>query len=227
MLATPRFEDSPPGKILKHLQQHGTCRIKDLEASLGVTRTAVWQPLTTLLAAELVTAVAVRQGRGRPYTVYRLSSKGQSLFPRLYGNLALAMLEEMLTRVAASSLPRLLHRISVRLGKQYAAQIRGTTLGSRLHALLAWLATHGIYGSVQEEDHAFVLTEYGCPFYGLAQHHQEICVMETDALALALNAPVTLQESQRHGHHCCRFLVQKSGPLHASKPMAVASPCAG
>jgi hypothetical protein len=38
-----RPDNTPPGKILKLLQQQGPCSSRDIEAALGVTRTAVQQ----------------------------------------------------------------------------------------------------------------------------------------------------------------------------------------
>lgn len=205
-----RLDDSPAGKILTLLQQHGTCSIKELEAELGVTRTAVRQQLMGLLAAELVTAAMVHQGRGRPYTVYHLSDKGHGLFPRLYEDLALVLLEELLERAEPAYAARLLQRLSVRLGRQYAAQLCcSMTLAGSLRALSAWLTAHGILTEVREDEGAFVLTEHSCPFYGLARTHREICAIETEALALALDTPVQLLQSQRNGSSCCRFQVQK------------------
>ena len=70
---------SPAGQILKLLQQQGPLSIKAIEAALGVTATAVRQQLTTLMTAEIVTAETVREKRGRPHAMYRLTEKGLAL----------------------------------------------------------------------------------------------------------------------------------------------------
>ena len=44
-----QLEKSPAGQILKLLQQRGELRIKDIEAALGVTSTAVRQQLKAVL----------------------------------------------------------------------------------------------------------------------------------------------------------------------------------
>jgi predicted ArsR family transcriptional regulator len=208
MLAALRLDNSPAGKILKLLQQQGSCSIKELEAALGVTRTAVRQPLSALLAADLITVAVVRQRRGRPHTVYSLSEQGQVLFPRLYEGLARVLLEELLQRTEPVGMPWL-QRVSVRLARQYAQQMCGATLAERLRELVTWLAAHGISSAIDEAEEAFVLIEHCCPYYGLAQQHREVCSMETEAIGLALGSPVTLRQSQLDGHACCQFQVQK------------------
>ena len=91
-----RIDGSPAGQILKLLQQQGPLSIKEIEAALGVTTTAVRQQLVTLMTTGMVTAETVREKRGRPHAVYRLAEKGQELFAHGYEELALALLEEIL-----------------------------------------------------------------------------------------------------------------------------------
>ena len=222
---------SPAGQILKLLQQQGPLSIKAIEAALGVTATAVRQQLTTLMTAEMVTAETVREKgpsgpksgptddpistptpsrqRGRPHAVYRLAEKGQALFARGYEELALALLEEVLQLSDAETVHQLLHRISTRLGRQYAAGIRSATMADRLHELSACLTAHGVMSKVDEAADAFVLTEYTCPYYGVAREHREVCGMEIEAMELALGAPVILHQSQLDGHTGCQFQVKK------------------
>jgi predicted ArsR family transcriptional regulator len=87
--------------------------------------------------------------------------------------------------------------------------MRGTAVADRLQELAALLATHGIMSKVDEDADAFVLTEYTCPYYGLAREHREVCGMEIEAMELALGSPVTLYKSQLDGHKGCQFQVKK------------------
>ncbi len=205
-----QLDKSPAGQILKLFQQQGSLAIKDIEAALGVTKTAVRQQLTVLQAEDLVATTTVREKRGRPHAVYRLSDKGQALFAHGYENLALVLLEEMLELAEPEHAHRLLQRVSARLGAQYMEQIQGVALEERLQQLMALLAERGILSEVEEEDNVFVLTEYGCPYYGLAREHREVCHIEVEAMGQALGSEVTLRQSQLDGHHGCQFQVKKS-----------------
>jgi predicted ArsR family transcriptional regulator len=200
---------SPAGQILKLLQQQGPLSIKAIEAALGVTTTAVRQQLMMLMTADMVTAETVREKRGRPHAVYRLAEKGQALFARGYEELALALLEEVLQLPDPETVRQLLHRISTRLGRQYAAGIHSATVADRLHELSARLTAHGVMSKVDEAADAFVLTEYSCPYYGVAREHREVCGMEIEAMELALGVPVILHQSQLDGHTGCQFQVKK------------------
>jgi len=208
-----QIDRSPAGQILKLLQQQGALSIKDIETALGVTTTAVRQQLTTLMIEGLVTAATVREKRGRPHAMYSLSAKGQAFFARGYEDLALVLLEEVLALREPESAQRLLQRISVRLGAQYAEQIHGVMLADRLRELVALLEKRGILSKVEEADGSFVFTEYGCPYYGLAREHREVSDMEIEAMGQALGSQVVLCQSQLDGHHGCQFQVKKLSSL--------------
>jgi predicted ArsR family transcriptional regulator len=209
MLYDTRLDKSPAGQILRLLQQQGTLSIKGIESALGVTTTAVRQQVMALQAEGLVTATTVREKRGRPHAVYSLSEKGQTLFARGYEDLALVLLEEVLGLAQPESTRQLLQRVSARLGEQYAEQMHGAALAERLQELVALFEKRGILIKIEEEPDAFMLTEYGCPYYGLAREHREVCGMEIEAIEQALGSQVTLCQSQLDGHHGCQFQVKK------------------
>ena len=209
MLSHMRIDGSPAGQILKLLQQQGPLSIKEIEAALGVTTTAVRQQLMTLMTASMVTAETVREKRGRPHAVYRLAEKGQALFAQGYEELALALLEEVLYCSDTATVHEMLHRVSARLGRQFAECMRGAAVAERLQELSVLLTAHGVMSKVDEKADAFVLTEYTCPYYSLAREHREVCGMEIEAMELALGSPVTLYQSQLDGHNGCQFQVKK------------------
>ena len=126
-----QVDTSPAAQILKLLQQRGALTIKDIEAALGVTTTAVRQQLSALQAEGLLSITKVREKRGRPHATYRLSDKGQKLFARGYENLAQVLLEEMLEVAEPERVHQLLQRVSTRLGAQYAEHCPGDELDER------------------------------------------------------------------------------------------------
>ncbi len=211
--------DSPTGRILKHLQQFGACSMKEMVSALGVTRTAVRQPLATLMAQGLVTSGLVRDGRGRPPLVYALSDKARKLASPWLENLALVMLEEVLELGTQARGATPSQRLSLQLGQHYTTHLDGKTPAERLQQLRQWLEQHDIPSDLVEADAAYELTTYGCPYYGLATRHREVCQLEISALAQALGAPLALVQSQLDGHHGCCFRMQK--PVASERSRAV------
>ena len=130
------------------------------------------------------------------------------MFAHGYEELGLALLEEVLYLPDTATVHQMLHRVSARLGDSFRSDMRGVAVADRLQ-LAALLAAHGVMSKVDEEADAFVLTEYTCPYYGLAREHREVCGMEIEAMELALGSPVTLYQSQLDGHNGCQFQVKK------------------
>lgn len=209
MLYDSRLDKSPAGQILKLLQRQGALSIKEIEVALGVTTNAVRQQITALLAEGFVTATTVREKRGRPHAIYSLTDHGQALFARGYEDLALVLLEEVLGMAKPESARQLLQRVSARLGEQYAEHIHGAALAERLQELVGVFEKRGILVKLEEAPDAFMLTEFGCPYYGLAREHREVCSVEIEAIEQALGSQVTLCQSQLDGHHGCQFHVKK------------------
>ena len=207
------MDDSPTGRILKHLQHFGACSMKEMVSALGVTRTAVRQPLATLMAQGLVTSGSVRDGRGRPPLMYQLSDKARKLASPGLENLALVMLEEVLEPDAQAHGVPPSKRLSRHLGQHYTTHLDGKTPAERLDQLRKWLDQHDIPSDLVEAAEAYELTTYGCPYYGLAARRREMCQVEIDALGQALGAPLALVQSQLDGYHGCCFRMQKPLPL--------------
>jgi len=70
--------------LLEVLKRQGEARADELAAALGITVSAVRQHLAALHGDGLVTHDEVRAGPGRPHHRYRLSERGDNLFPRAY-----------------------------------------------------------------------------------------------------------------------------------------------
>ena len=102
------------------------------------------------------------------------------------------------------------------MSQRYAEHLRGDTLAERLREWARWLEQHGMVCEMDENPDAYTLTAYGCPYYGLAQQHREVCRLETEALERALGAPVALLQSQLDGSQGCQFRVVKHAAPTAS-----------
>jgi predicted ArsR family transcriptional regulator len=154
------------------------------------------------------------RGAWPPPATYRLSEKGKGVSTRLPDRLALVLLEEILTMDEtgdASNTPKnRLQRLSLGMSHHYAEQMPGDTVAERLYQWVDWLEQHGIVCAVAEDSDVYILTAYGCPYYGLAQQHREVCRLETEALEHALGTPVTLLQSQLDGNQGCQFRMRKN-----------------
>ena len=206
----PLINDSPAGQVLSILQRHGAVTIKDLEAGLGVTATAVRQQIAGLLADGYIAQQTERLGRGRPKQVYTLTPKGRSLFPHHYDEFTNSLLREILLSEGPAKVQELLGRMGQRMAAQYERQLVGLSSGERAAKLTELLNAKGILAEVKFESDGIVFHEYNCPYYELARENRAICDMEEGMIAQVVQQNVELVACSLDGHHGCRFKIENN-----------------
>ena len=199
---------SPAGQVLSTLQRQGSVTIKELEASLGVTATAVRQQITSLFADGYIQQEIERAGRGRPKHVYSLTPKGRSLFPHHYDEFTNSLLREILISEGPDKVQELLGRMGQRMAAQYEGQLAGLSSSERATKLTELLNAKGIMAELTFEPDGIVFHEYTCPYYELARENRAICDMEEDMIAHAVKQPVALVSCTLDGHHGCQFKIE-------------------
>ncbi len=204
----PLINDSPAGQVLSVLQRHGAVTIKDLEANLGVTATAVRQQVAGLLADGYIRQEVERAGRGRPKHVYSLTPKGRALFPHHYDEFTNSLLREILASEGPGKVQELLGRMGRRMAAQYEKHLTGLSASERAAKLTELLNAKGILAEVRFEPDGIVFHEYNCPYYELARENRAICGMEEDMIAHAVKQPVELVSCILDGHHGCQFKIE-------------------
>lgn len=130
--------------IMAHLRTQSGTSILELAERLSVTDTAVRQRLTRLMDRGLVERFALREGRGRPKHVYRLTEAGQRASGANLDDLAVALWQELVELEDAALRERLLRRVVARLIARYSAEVYGATAEDRLRSVVELFNRRGI-----------------------------------------------------------------------------------
>lgn len=211
-------KETPTRHIIEHLQRHGTATVKEMEALLGVTTTAVRQHINTLSAEGYIRRQSVHSGVGRPHHVYAMTDKAQELFGSHYDDLALTLLEEVFNSEGPVRAQLLLDRVGSQLAQRYAGSVRGLGLQQRVTELAGALEGRGVLTDTSvQADGSIVLTAYNCPYHELAQQHREICDMDEKMMRAVLGSDVTLAACIMDGHARCSFVVRPPGARQAAQ----------
>ncbi|MEO5952279.1 MAG: hypothetical protein ABIQ44_07430 [Chloroflexia bacterium] len=232
MIRDPKdVEGSPRAEVLKIVQRLGSVSVKELEAEMGVTTTAVREQVAYLLKEDLLQATRVRGDIGRPYYVYSLTAKSQELFPKDYATLARLLLEETLEMHGAEGLRALLNRVSMRIASKLTVDPEASELSQKLLGLVASFSETGMEVSmmpVQNEEgvsNGYVLKAHSCPYFDVARTHREICDMEQEMLVDLLGPGVSVELHDRivDGACACEFHVnhKQSAPIEFAERVAV------
>ncbi len=207
-------------QILDHLKRYGDASVDDLARALGLARITVRQHLMALERDRLVTSREVRRGSGRPHHLYTLSADGHDAYPKRYDRLALLLLDEAgrleagdLAGLSESEKRRaLLGRALERAAAQYLPHLEGKPLSQRVQALARLMTEEGALAEWRRTAEGFEILDYNCLYYQVARVHGEVCQWHLDLLARVLGRPVRCDEFVAQGAHCCRFVVEETGP---------------
>jgi DeoR family suf operon transcriptional repressor len=196
--------------LLDILRKAGPLTVSQMESLMGVTATAVRQRLNRLLAHRYIEREAVVQGRGRPSHRYLLTTKGRRKTGENFGDLSVALWEEIRAIEDPEIRKGLIQRLSHRLAEKYADQIDGETTAERMASVVNLLADRRVPFRVELRDGQPVLLAESCPYPELAEHDRSVCAMERMMLSELIGDRVKLGEHQSEdGDCCCSFEVDR------------------
>jgi DeoR family transcriptional regulator, suf operon transcriptional repressor len=203
--------------ILDLLRKQEQMTVAELAEALGVTATAVRQRLVRLMGQQLIERTACREGRGRPSHHYSLSAKGRRTAGTNFGDLAVALWQEV-RLIADPEIRRgLLQRLSHRLADHYGREVSGNTVSERMHSLAELMGDRQVPFSVEQEEGLPVLQALACPYPDLAELDRGVCAMERMFLSEVLGEEVRLERCRLDGDTCCTFELREQ-PAAGSPP---------
>lgn len=207
--------------ILSLMRTNLSTSILDLAERLAVTDTAVRQRLSRLMDRGMVERFAVREGRGRPKHVYRLTEAGQRASGANLDDLAVAFWQELVALEDPGLRERLLRSIVGRLTARYAPEVYGQTQEQRLKSVVDLFNRRGIpFAFERVGNSASVsgvspdstkdaplgrLKVLGCPYPGLKDQHRLVCRMEQMLFQSLIGSPMQDVTDPEH-RGCCSFV---------------------
>ncbi len=197
----------PPADValLDVLRKAGDRSVSDLAQALGVTATAVRQRLGRLLAGGLIERTLVRSGRGRPSHAYQLTDAGRRKAGANFGDLAVALWQEV-RQIQDPEIRRgLLQRLAGRMAESHEQEMAGETLAERMESLAEMYRRRDVPFEVDASGELPVLTALACPYPGLAEQDRTVCSMEKLLFQELLGENVRLSGCRLDGQDCCTF----------------------
>ena len=202
MLTT--HETSDDG-LLDLLRKRGALSVAQMARETLVTATAVRQRLTRLLAGGEIERKTEKSRRGRPVHRYEITEKGRRKGGNNFGDLAIALWQEV-KQIKDPDIRRgLLQRISSRLAGSYAGEIRGGTLTERMESLAKAFSGRRMPFEVDTSKELPMLAATACPYPDLAEQDRSVCSMERMMFSELLGENLHLSNCRLDGAGCCTF----------------------
>lgn len=193
--------------ILDAIKQANEATVDDLAEAADVSPVTVRHHLNSLQAEGLLETRSVRRKVGRPYYVYRLSDKGNELFPQRYLRLSNLLLEELKLQFSPEVVSEIFGNVVDRLVADYEEDLEPLNFEQRLDYLVDLLADEGFLASWTKDENGYQLTEYSCPYFSVGQIHSEVCNFDREIMVRVLQAPITQQSCILNGDVSCQFTI--------------------
>lgn len=186
-------------RILDQLKRSGPLKAAQVAAALGLTDVAVRQHLLALEARDLVEqAREAPQGRGRPATLWSISSQAQALFPDHHAELTVGLIAATRRAVGEEGLQRVIAcRGEDQIESYRGIMPAGASLADRVEALALQRSTEGYMAEIRPDgEGGWLLIEHHCPICEAAQSCTGLCSSELHVFQQALGPDATVERTQ-------------------------------
>lgn len=195
------------GQVLVELKHDQPLTAQELADRLGVSATAARRHLKELEAEQLVIYGREQRGHGAPTYVYRLSEKGEDLFPNSYQDTARRLLEHMIRTEGRSAAAAVLKEQYADLRKQLAGRVEGLEPEERVVEVARVLNQAGYMAEASSKSGSPKLLVHNCAIHALASCLPEICEAEIEFIQESIGAPVKREAHIVSGCNACEYAV--------------------
>lgn len=181
--------------------------VNDLVDKLDVTRTAVTEQLSELLAAGFVEKTVERlSGRGRPRYLYKATDAALVLLFASNQHMVVPALWRVLEEIGGTALTdQVIERLSLALADHYCDRITATDPQQRLAQLSQVLTDEGGLVEITETDGHLVMRKRSCAFISMFECTGKVCRLDERVLCQIVGAPVRQTACRHQGDPCCAF----------------------
>ena len=206
--AFPIGHKGPRGEVLVQLKRAQPLTARDLARQLGGSLNAIRHHLKELESAGLVVYERENRGVGAPVYLYRLSSAGESLFPRRYEEALNGLLDHLVEREGREMAVAHLQGYFGTIARRLATSLEDTPAEERLRLVVQALTDEGYMAEGSVHEAGGTLTEHNCAISAVAERFPEVCAAEARFLAEVLNAEVARREHILSGCTTCEYHVR-------------------
>jgi DeoR family suf operon transcriptional repressor len=206
------------GQILAELKRSPGVTVRQLAAAAVASLNAVRRYLRELEDDGLIEHQRQHKGVGAPVFTYRLSSAGESLFPRRYEATLLALLDRLVEREGRAAAVTALEEQFDGLAQKLKSETAGLVPAERLAAVARAMADEGYMAeSALSGDSFGTLMEHNCAIQAVAERFPEVCVAEERFLEAVLGTPIERRGHILAGCGCCEYRVRFNARQRAAE----------
>jgi DeoR family suf operon transcriptional repressor len=200
------------GEILVELKKAQPLTAQELAERHRVTANAVRRHLKELQGELLVEHSREQRGQGAPTFTYRLSERGEALFPNRYQAELTAALDFLAKQAGRDAVRRFFEQRFRRQADEILARLGDAPFDQRVAAVVDFLAREGFMPNVSGQSGALRLAEHNCAMHAVARRYPEVCDTELEFLTQLLGPGVQRDRHIVTGCNACEYAITPEPP---------------
>jgi DeoR family suf operon transcriptional repressor len=201
------------GQILVAVKKAQPITAKELSAEFGVSANAIRRHLKELEVDALVAYGREQRGLGAPTYAYRLTDRGEALFPNRYQDALTELLTHVEERAGRGEISAIFAERFRAQAEQLKTELADLPVELRLQRLVRLLSDEGYMAEWKTENGAITLAEHNCAIRAVAQRYPEVCAAEARFLTDVLAAGVERRDHIAAGSNACTYAITALEPL--------------
>lgn len=204
------------GDILIQLKRAQPLTAAELAESFGVTTNAIRRHLKELEVEQLIQHVREQRGQGAPTHAFRLTDRGEALFPRSYDRELTAVLEFLERQSGRGAVTRFFAERFQGKADEILARLGDAPFDERVAAVVEFLKQEGFMPNVSVGSEGLRLAEHNCAMHAVARRYPEVCDTELVFLTTLLGPGVQRDRHIVTGCNACEYAITRDGEADAS-----------
>jgi DeoR family suf operon transcriptional repressor len=173
----------------------------------GVSTNAIRRHLKELELDGSVVYVREQRGMGAPAYVYRLTPRGEALFPNRYEGALKELLQHIEEKAGRGEINQLFVDQFKARADQLKTELADQPVEVRLQRLVRILSEEGYMAEWDSRDGAIRLAEHNCAIRAVAERYPEVCAAERRFLTEVLASQVERRTHITEGSNACEYAI--------------------
>ncbi len=202
-------------RVMKLLVGNPPQSVSDLIRATGVTRTAITEQLSELVAAGFVERSMQRlASRGRPRHLYKATETALLLLFANNQPLVVPAIWRAIREIGGDELAnKVLKRVSRAAVEHYNSQITAKKAPDRIRQFADMLSAEGsILEAVENANGHLTIYRRSCPFVSMLDPHRSVCHVDKAVLSAVAGRDIRQVACRHDGDPCCAFEIANGAP---------------
>lgn len=215
-------------EILGEIKKSGEISISQLTKKLNIVTNAVRGHMVLLEKENLVTFRWLRQKKGRPLKIYKLSEDAEVYFTKKYDYLLNEIIKEIIlldgteklkfitydweawvnAPIATKGLEKF-QQILSSLSLRWAGEIKdklnlsGLSFDETIKRFTDYLNAEGYLASLEKKPNGYILSNFNCVYRNTSKIYRDICGITPSIIKELTGASVSIRTTIHDGSPCC------------------------